>query len=115
MGQLQASMTVAFIAQAGDAASGCARAGKSPATASATAPAGSRIDLISSPRFDAAHQCRGGRGNPIAAKATGGPARCQIRRVIIETGVAMEYLEQYPDDVNVGVAERGVSVTLGAA
>lgn len=35
--------------------------------------------------------------------------------MIIETGVAMEHLEEHPEDVNVGVAERGVSVTLGAA
>jgi uncharacterized membrane protein len=35
--------------------------------------------------------------------------------VIIEKGVAMEFLEAHPEDRNVGNAERGVSVALGAA
>src|SRR5687767_9754611 len=112
MGQLQASMTVAFIAQAGDGDSDCAMEGRRPATASATAPAGSRIDLISSPRFDAADRAAG-MGTRLARKLRAEAAPCQDRRVIIETGVAMGHLEHYPEDVNVGVAERGVSVTLG--
>src|SRR5688500_14392159 len=45
----------------------------------------------------------------------GSQAPTRRSRVIIARGVDMEFLEARPEDVNVGTAERGVSVTLGAA